>query len=287
MLYLALVLLFVAVILVVIQLYPERVKRKAEEEQMPALFQTLSPVIKYLANLNRSLPLPSLKQRYARKILRAGLSFDMSPEDFLAIKEMALVAVGGFALLTYFFVIHDWIVVLIGLVLGFFWPDARLSDMIKKRERAILRALPDFLDLLALSVEAGLAFVGAVRKVAERFEPGPLVWEFKAFLRDLRVGKPRDEALREMNKRVEVADFSSFANAVIQASEVGASIGPVLKMQAVEMRSRRFQRAEKMAHQAPVKMLFPLIGFIFPATFLMILAPIVIRFLASGIFNLF
>ncbi len=149
----------------------------------------------------------------------------------------------------------------------------------------MLRALPDFLDLLTLSVEAGLDLVGAVRKVADRFEPGPLVWEFRAFLQDLTVGKSRSEALRYMVRKLDLSDFSSFGNAVIQATEAGAAVGPVLRMQAQDMRARRFQRTEKLAHEAPVKMLFPLIAFIFPAIFLIVLGALYFQFKASGALN--
>jgi tight adherence protein C len=280
----ALVLLFVAVVLVVVQLYPERHEKQEEEQgRVPELYRTCRPLINYFAAFNRRLSLPGLKKQYARKIERAGLGFDMNVDDFLAIKELVVIAVLGLGVMVYFGVLHDPIVFAAAALVGYLLPDTRLSDAVKKRETAMLRALPDFLDLLTLAVEAGLDFVGATRKVTERFQPGPLVWEFKTYLRDMMVGKSRDQALRDMSAKLDLADFTSFANAVVQASEAGASIGPVLRMQATEMRARRFQRAEKLAHEAPVKMLFPLFAFIFPAIFLMIIAPLFFQVKSSGV----
>jgi len=283
MLYLAFALAFVAAALLAIQLFPHGVKvEEAEQAQLPALYRTFRPAISYLATLNRRLPVSGLRVQYARRIDRAGFAFDMTPDDFLALKEIALVGVGALGVVAYFTLVHSWLVVLLGILLGFIAPDVGLSDAVKKREQGILRALPDFLDLLTLSVEAGLDFVGAMRKVADRFEPGPLVWEFRAFLQDLAVGKSRSEALRYMVRKLDLPDFSSFGNAVIQATEAGASIGPVLRMQSQDMRSRRFQRTEKQANEAPVKMIFPLIAFIFPATFLIVLGALFFQFKASG-----
>jgi tight adherence protein C len=290
MLYLAFALAFIAVALLAIQLFPHVVKvEEAEQAQMPALYRTFRPAIRYLATLNRRLPVPGIRAQYARRIERAGLTFDMSPDDFLAVKEFALIGGAAFGVLVYFGfgLVREWWVVPVGVLLGFMVPDVLLSDAAKKREHGILRALPDFLDLLTLSVEAGLDLVGAVRKVADRFEPGPLVWEFRAYLQDLTVGKSRSDALRYMVRKLDLPDFSSFGNAVIQATEAGASVGPVLRMQAQDMRSRRFQRSEKLAHEAPVKMLFPMIAFIFPAVFLIILGALYFQFKASGALNVF
>jgi tight adherence protein C len=282
MLYIALVLFFFAVALLVTQLFPEPQRGGREEGQLPPLYQTFRPLIKYLAGLNSHIKAPDMKQQYARRIERAGLMFEMSPDDFLAIKEIVLVVVGGFSALAYYFVLKDWTVIAVGTLLGFLLPDSRLSDAAKKRELAIVRALPDFLDLLTLAVEAGADFVGGLRKVNDRFQPGPLVWEFNGYLRSLMVGRSRADALRDLSHKLNLPDFTSFSNAVVQASEAGASIGPVLRMQAEDMRNRRFQRAEKLAQEAPVKMIMPLMAFIFPATFLMIIAPLFFQFRASG-----
>ncbi len=281
MLFLAYLLFFIAVVLLVIQLYPERIEG-GEEEKVGGLYRSFRPLIKYLANYNKKLPLVEIKASYTKRIEKAGLHLELGPDDFLAIKEFTLIGAFLFSLLVYYFFWKDITVILLGVILGFFLPDLRLSDRIKKRELAIIRAMPNFLDLLTLSVEAGLDFAGAVRKVVEKSHSSPLTDEFKLFLRELMVGKSRKEALREMGVRLAIPEIISFTSAVIQAEEAGASLGPVLRIQAEELRAKRFQRAEKLAAQAPIKMLFPLIAFIFPATFIMLFGPLIFQFLAAG-----
>jgi tight adherence protein C len=158
----------------------------------------------------------------------------------------------------------------------------RLSGAVRKQEHEFLRALPAFLDLLALSVEAGMGFDSAVLRLTEVLEPGPLIWRFQTFLRSVNVGKTRVEALREMAHKVDLPDFTTFANVVIQATETGASMGPVLRTASGDMLARRFDRAEKTAHELPIKILLPLFVFVFPATFIMVLGPVYFQFQASG-----
>jgi tight adherence protein C len=257
-------------------------RRKDDEDSVPELYRSFWPVIRYFARYNRLLPLPGIRERYAHQIERAGLHFELTADEFLAIKEIALLVMTGVALLVYTTLVPNLFIVAALSLLGFALPDMRLSAAVRKQEHAYLRALPGFLDLLALSVEAGLGFDSAVRKLTEVLEPGPLVWRFQTFLRSVNVGKPRTEALREMARKMDVPDFTAFANAVVQASETGASLGPVLRTESQEMLLRRFERAEKAAYELPVKILFPLLTFVFPATFLMILGPMYFQFKASG-----
>ena len=278
------VLAFIAVSLLVLQLAPERDSGDADEQRMPQLYRMFRPLIKYVAGIVRHIPLGDTRPQYKRRIDRAGLAFDMSPDDFLAIKLLVTAMMFGFALLVYYGnVAREPLTLILGFVLGFFWPDARLGDVIGKRERSIQKSLPDFLDLLVLSVESGLDFVGATRKVAEHFQPGPLTWEFRGLLRNINLGKSRNDALREMGGKLNLPDITTFVNSVVQATEAGAAMGLVLRTQAAEMRSRRFQRAEKLAYEAPVKMLLPLVAFIFPAVFIIVLGPIILSFIESGI----
>lgn len=276
------ILFFIAIFLLVLQLFPEKIKMEKEEGVPGGLYRIFKPLIKYFAKYNQKIPLPEIKAGYKKKMEKAGLQLELSPDDFLAIKELVLIAGLILAFLVYYFVYKDAIVFLLGIVLGFFMPDLRLADAVKKREFGIMRAMPNFLDLLTLSVEAGLDFAGAVRKVIEKSKPSPLIFEFKLFLRELMVGKSRKEALRDMAEKLEIPDISSFVSTIIQSEEAGASLGPVLRIQAEEMRTKRFQRAEKLASQAPVKMLFPLIAFIFPATFIMLFGPLLFQFKEMG-----
>jgi tight adherence protein C len=287
MLLAALALFFIAIILVAVRWYSRRSRLRAklpkqEEGQMPEPFRSLWPLIRHLAGYNQLLPLPGIRERYAHQIERAGLRFELTADEFLAIKEIAALVMTGVALLVYSTVIQNWAIVAALGFGGLVLPDLRLSAAVKKREHACLRALPGFLDLLALSVEAGMGFDSAVRKLTEVLESGPLIGVFQSFLRSMNVGKPRPEALKETARKLDLPDFTAFAGGVIQATETGASMGPVLRTESNEMLFRRFERAEKAGYELPVKILFPLFAFVFPATFLMILGPMYFQFKASG-----
>ena len=162
-----------------------------------------------------------------------------------------------------------------GLALGFFVPDYWLSRRIKARQKAILLAIPDTLDLLTISVKAGLGFDAALGKVVEKTQ-GPLTDEFRRTLAEVRIGKARRDALREMVARTNVPALTNFISAIIQAEQLGVAIARVLEVQSEQLRIQRRQRAEEMAAKAPIKMLFPLVGCIFPSMFIVILGPAII-----------
>ncbi len=180
-------------------------------------------------------------------ILAAGASFG----------PIQLVAVGGFALV------------------GFFLPQMWLSQRCGQRKQLILKSLPDAFDLITVCVEAGLGLDAALARVAEKVE-GPFANELARSLREISLGKMRREAFRELGQRSGVADLITFTNAVIQAEQMGSSVGTVLRVQAEQLRVRRRQRAEAQAYRAPIKMLFPLVFCIFPTLFIVILGPAVI-----------
>jgi tight adherence protein C len=164
----------------------------------------------------------------------------------------------------------------IGVVLGYLLPSMWLGQQIKKRKKNIVKALPDALDLLTISVEAGLAFDSALQRVTEKWD-NELSREFKRVLTDTRLGRARRDALKDMANRTGVDDVQTFTAAVIQAEQLGVSIGKILRIQADQMRVRRRQRAEEAAQKAPIKMLFPMVFLIFPALFVVILGPAVPR----------
>lgn len=165
--------------------------------------------------------------------------------------------------------------------LGFLLPAMWLGRQIKKRKKLILKALPDALDLLVISVTAGLGFDAALQRVAEKWD-NELCSEFRRALSDIRLGTARHEAFRAMTIRTGVDDLTTFVAAVIQADQLGVSMGKMLKIQADQLRLRRRQRAEEEAQKAPIKMLFPLVFLIFPSLFVVILGPAVPR-LVNGI----
>ncbi|MEO0108103.1 MAG: type II secretion system F family protein, partial [candidate division WOR-3 bacterium] len=222
----ALILLGIAAFLILAQARASRARktraRATDAEKVPEFYEAIRPMVTQFALLTRLIPLPGIRERYAHQLERAGLPFEMSADEFLALKLLILLIATTFAILVYSVLIPNWAVVLVLVAFGFFLPDLRLYDMVKTQERAYLRGLPGFLDLLALAVEAGLGFDAAVRKLTEILEPSPLTRGFQAFLRNMNVGLTRAEALREMARKLDLPDFDSFAHAVIQATESGA-----------------------------------------------------------------
>ena len=173
---------------------------------------------------------------------------------------------------------------LIGFFIGYLLPEFWLGRRIKSRQKAILKMIPDTLDLLTISVRAGLGFDAALAKVVEKI-PGPLSEEFRRALAEVRVGKARRDALRDMIPRTNVQPLSTFIGAIIQAEQLGVSISKVLQVQSEQLRIERRQRAEEMAAKAPIKMLFPLVGCIFPSLFVVILGPAIISIVKTFAFG--
>lgn len=163
------------------------------------------------------------------------------------------------------------------IAFGFYFPLQYVRDSMKKRQKKLTLALPDTMDLLTLSVEAGLDFMGALRKVVTKMPEGPLREEMQYFFKQVEVGRTRREALKELANRTQLQDLSNVCSSLIQADRLGTSVGPVLRVQSDMLRVRRGQRAEKAAMEAPVKMLAPLLLCIFPAVFIVIFAPLFIQ----------
>jgi tight adherence protein C len=169
-------------------------------------------------------------------------------------------------------------------VLGFLLPIVWLGGRIRRRQDEIIKTLPDALDLLTISVEAGLPFDGAMQRVAEKWD-NEISKGFQRLLTEMRVGKSRRDALRDMSDRMEVPDITSFVAALIQADQLGISIAKVLRIQSEQMRIKRRQRAEEKAQQAPIKMLIPMTFLIFPTILIVILGPAALILKESAIFS--
>jgi tight adherence protein C len=164
---------------------------------------------------------------------------------------------------------------LCGLYLPVFW----LRGRIRRRQEEIRHSLPYALDLLTLSVEAGLDFTQALSRIVRKLGNSPLAIELGQTVRDIQLGRTRPQALRELTRRVDLPELNSLVSSLIQADELGSSLGPILRIQADQLRVRRSQTAEKLAMEAPVKILLPLILFIFPTIFIMIFGPIALKLL--------
>ena len=166
-----------------------------------------------------------------------------------------------------------------GGALGLRGPEICLSMKTRARREAIRSELPDALELLAVSVEAGLGFDAAVAKLVDHME-GPLIDEFSLTISEIRVGENRTTALRKMAERVDATELSNFVRAVVQAEQLGLSLGRILRVQATDTRLRRQAAAEEKAMKAPIKMLFPTVFFIFPALFIVVLGPAFLNILS-------
>ncbi len=165
---------------------------------------------------------------------------------------------------------------MIGVGIGFFFPQLWLNEQIKKRQLEVRKAMPDALDLLTICVEAGLGFDAAMSNVAKKWD-NELSLAFSRAIREIQLGKVRREALKSMAERIDLAEMSSFVAAIIQSEQLGVSMAKVLRIQAEQMRMRRRQYAEELAHQAPVKMLLPMVGFIFPSIFIVLMTPAILQ----------
>ncbi|MBI3741248.1 MAG: type II secretion system F family protein, partial [Chloroflexi bacterium] len=220
-----------------------------------------------------------------RKLNLAGNPNGWTSADFLGVRGLAAVIVGGLVILPLFAfkspVANLLLFGVIAAILGFYLPIFWLNIKIGGRQHQIQRALPDALDLLTVSVEAGLGFDAAMVKVIEKSDT-ELSHEFARVIQEIRVGKLRREALRDMTERIGVPDVSNFIAAVIQADQLGVSLAKVLRIQSEQMRVKRRQRAEELAAQAPVKMMFPLVFLVFPSIMIVLLGPSVLIFMGQG-----
>ncbi len=238
-----------------------------------------SVVIRKLGVMNRRFMWPGYEDRMRRSLVKAGEPSSYKPEDIMALQEIGFFVGLIFGLLAMnafgFSLAWSGVVALIGL----FYPMIWVNDQVSKRHLQISRALPFNLDLLTLSVEAGLDFTAALAKVVEKGKHGPLREELALVLKQLKMGKTREEALKSMIARVDLPALSQFVTALIQADRMGTSLGKVLRIQSTQLRIERTQRAEKLANEAPVKMLFPLIACIFPTVFMVLFGPIVFAFM--------
>lgn len=217
-----------------------------------------------------------------RQIVMAGGLEGATPAELFL---YALVAgIVGLGLAVWLVLLTSWspLFVVAGCLAGALYPFLWLRDRVKARHDEVLRALPYSIDLLALCVEAGLDFGAGVARLVEKGKPGPLREEFAAFLAEVRMGKTRAEALEGLGERVGLPALTSFLSALIQADRLGSGLGRTLRLQAEQLRNERSQRAETAAGEAPVKILFPLVLFIFPTIWIILAAPLVFEWLFRG-----
>ncbi|MCM2323544.1 MAG: type II secretion system F family protein [Oligoflexia bacterium] len=283
----AYVLVALATFILARMLFQEQEARQAQENlaegggsrSANALVRITKPFYsQYVVPMVRGKPFwENQRKIYRRKLIAAGLKEELSPDELIAFKLFLIVffpIVGGL-LKALELLDLGLVLVLASGVLGWFYPDIWVKSRADARRKSILKSMPFIVDLLALSTEAGLDFVGAIGKVVEKAAPGPLVDEFGQLLKEIKVGASRQEALREMAVRIDMQQMSSFVAILISADQMGASIGKILRQQSDTIRSERMLRAEKAGAAASQKVLIPLVFFIVPAVFLMIAGPFI------------
>lgn len=257
------------------------------ELSQPFYERVIVPILLRVGDVSARFTPQKLIEDTEHKIELAGNPIRMAASTFLASRFVVAVLLGGLLLVVLVFPssspieINPYLVVPLGTLFGFFFPQLWLQGKIDKRQKEIQKAMPDALDLLTICVEAGLGFDAAMSKVSEKWD-NELSMAFARAIREVQLGKLRREALKDMADRVGLAEMTSFIAAVIQSEQLGVSMSNVLRIQSEQMRMKRRQRAEEQAHKAPVKMLLPMAFLTFPSIFIILLTPA-----AIGIMNSF
>jgi tight adherence protein C len=258
------------------------------ELAQPFSQRVLVPVVNGLGQMAQRFTPQQTIEATRHKLELGGIAHQIKPVQFLAYRTGGALALGVMSLLVAFALPipfgQQLLIVLISFVLGYLLPGVWLGSKISKRQEEVTKSMPDALDLLTICVEAGLGFDAAMQKVAEKWD-NELSRAFGRTVQEMQLGKLRREALRNMADGLEVADMTSFTAAIIQADQLGVSMAKVMRIQSDTMRMKRRQRAEEKARQAPVKMMFPLVFFIFPTILIVLLGPAFIQIRDSGAFG--
>jgi len=259
---------------------------KEEREYMdplPPLLNAAWPIITFIEyHFAARLP-PEWLEKAHKRLQETGVSYILTAEQYYAVRIFSTVVAFLLTLFCLHALDHPSVTLLLLLtLLGNYYPEIWLRDVRTRREKEILKALPVYLDFITLAVEAGLNLTGAIKQAMDKGPAGALRNEFQTVTRDLRAGVPRADALRRMEARLNMKAITSFVGTVIQAEKMGASVGAALRVQSQQRRIERFQRAEKLAMEAPVKLILPLIAFIFPVTFIVLAFPIIVKFMQEG-----
>jgi len=252
-------------------------------DPLPRGLRIIWPIVQIISHFFCSFLPYEMMERIEKRLQHTGVSYLLIAEQFVAVRIISTF----FGFMAGVIILkaleqNQPIWVLFSTIVGFLLPDIWLSDNRKRRESAIIRAMPVYLDFITMAVQAGLNLQGALGQAMEKAPPSPLRNEFGTVLRDLRAGLTRADALRRMAERLDIKEVTSFVSAMIQAERMGASLATVLSLQAEQRRGERFQRAEKLAMEAPIKLVGPLVIFIFPVTFIVLGFPIVMKFLSEG-----
>lgn len=251
----------------------------------PALgFRMIWPLIRVLVHYGACHVDETRRRAVSLRLRRGGVEYSVSADEFIAAR---VIAAAGFALAAGLLLSmlgnSAWAFAPLAATAGFFYPELWLREVTAKRQSAILRTLPFYLDIITLSVEAGSNLTGGLTQAVQKSAESPLRRELSRVLRDIRAGRTRAEALRDLADRTGGRAVQNLVGSLIQAERTGSSLGPLLRAQAEQLRGERFQRAEKQAMEAPVKLLGPLVMFIFPTTFLVLIFLVLSKALQEGV----
>jgi tight adherence protein C len=266
----------------------EQVSLENIELSQPFTDRIIYPIARALGELAIKFTPENALQTTTRKLELAGSPSGLDPTLFLALRFICAVAFAGLLFLVFSVASVKWpfgrvfLICMVFMVLGFFFPELWLSSQINKRQHEIRKAMPDALDLLTICVEAGLGFDAAMAKVSEKWT-NELSLAFGRTIREVQLGKLRRDALRDMSDRIGIAEMTSFIAAVIQSEQLGVSMAKVLRIQSDQMRVKRRQLAEEEAHKAPIKMLFPMALLIFPSLMIVLLTPAALKLMQSSL----
>lgn len=253
-------------------------------DRPPVGFRLGWPLIKLFAHYFGSILSEGYIHTTSLRLRYAGVDYTLNAQQFFAGKVLGAIFAALFCLLVQSLLGKDnWMFAVLAMVGGFYYPEVWLKETTEKRNSKIFKSLPFFLDVITLAVESGSNFTSGINQAVQKAPDGPLRTELSRVLRDIRSGKPRAEALRALRERVSSEGVGNVVSGMIQADKTGASLGPVLRAQSDQLRSSRFLKAEKLGMEAPVKLLGPLVMFIFPTTFLVIAFVMLSQALQEGI----
>jgi tight adherence protein C len=244
----------------------------------PFFRRYVTPIVSSFKNKKK------IREKYKRNLAASGLTDILTPEDFFSFKLFLIVGFPIVFLGLRTFLEETWPLnyIFIISIFGFFYPDLWIRGKISQRQQEVMRNMPFAVDMLALSVEAGLDFIAAMSKVNEKAKASALTKEFEILMKEIRIGASRAEALRNMAWRVDLIQVSSFCATLIAADSVGASIGPILKSLSIEIRQKRSSEVEKAGATAATKILFPMLFLIVPAVFIIVGAPLALEAMGAG-----
>jgi tight adherence protein C len=251
-----------------------------DELDQPLLSRVIRPALDYMGKAVMKITPGEMISSLENKIIKAGTPGNLTVREWVNIQAIIITILPLMTLLAFrnSGVPAGTVIMLIiaEAAMGFVLPGFILGKMVAARQKTILNSLPDIIDLITVSVEAGLGFDGALMKVVDK-KPGPLAYEFDKVLQEIKVGRQKKDALRDMAQRIDIQDFTMFVGSIIQADQFGVGIAHVLRIQSEQMRLRRKQRAQERAMKVPVKMLIPMVVFIFPTLFVVLLGPVIIK----------